>query len=242
MNEEKKPSGEIVVEGRFAKWFDNFWYHYKWHVIIGLFVIVFLVVAIGQMIDKDKVDAYVMYAGPTSFMPSEIDEMQNAFREIMPDLNGDGKKIVEFINIVHMTDEDIENNKKQAEKDGVEYKPDLEFIAQQKQKLKLQLAAGDAYILLLDPDAYSEDYEVGMYEKLETIGIESEFANDDSSIKFKETDYGKFYSIFEKLPDDTLLCLKTLNVMGEAKGKAEQKKYDNQLELMKTILDFELQK
>ncbi|MBR5314827.1 MAG: hypothetical protein IKU45_05400, partial [Clostridia bacterium] len=60
------------------KWLDNFWYHYKWHVIIGLFVIVFLVVAIGQMIDKDKVDAYVMYAGPTSFMPSEIDEMQNA--------------------------------------------------------------------------------------------------------------------------------------------------------------------
>ncbi len=221
------------------KWLDNFWYHYKWHVLVGLFIVVFLVVAVGQMINKEKVDAYIMYAGPTSFMPSEVEEMQNAFKEIMPDLNGDGKKIVEFINILHMTDEDIENNRKQAEKDGVEYKPDLDFIAEQKQKLKLQLAAGDAYILLLDPDAYSEDYELGMYNTLEKLGIESEYAYDDSSVKFRDTDYGKFYPIFEKLPKDTLLTFKVLNVMGKSKGKSEQKKFDNQLELMKKMLEFE---
>lgn len=224
------------------KWLDNFWYHYKWHVLVGLFIVIFLIVAVGQMVNKEKVDAYVMYAGPTSFMPSEIDEMQKAFKEIMPDLNGDGKKIVEFINIVYMNDEDIEKNKKQAEIDGVEYKPDLEFIAQQKQKYKLQLAAGDAYILLLDPDTYSEDYEIGMYNKLSELGIESEYAYDDSSLKFKETDYGKFYPVFEKLPEDTLLTFRALNVTGEARGKSEQKKYDNQLELMKKMLEFEAQK
>ena len=72
-------------------WLDNFWYHYKWHVLVGLFIAVFLFVSIGQMVDKEKVDVYIMYAGPTAFLASEIYDIQDAFETIMPDLNGDGK-------------------------------------------------------------------------------------------------------------------------------------------------------
>ena len=220
------------------KWLDNFWYHYKWTVIIVAFVAIFLVVAVGQMVNKEKVDAYVMYAGPTSFMPSEIDEMQSAFANVMGDLNGDGKRVVQFIDLTVLTDERIEENKKKAEQEGKEYKPDMEYVSQMRQKFKLQLAAGDAYLLLVDPQLYKEDYEVGMYKTLESLGIDSEFSHDDSSIKFRETDYGKFFSIFEKLPDDTLMCMRVINVTGKARGKTEQAKFDSQLELMKKMVDF----
>jgi len=40
---EKIEAGEIVVENRFLRWLDNFWYHYKWHtIIISFFVIMAL--------------------------------------------------------------------------------------------------------------------------------------------------------------------------------------------------------
>ena len=221
------------------KWLDNFWYHYKWHVIIILFVAVFLFVAIGQMVKKEKVDVYIMYAGPTAFMAGEIYDIQDTFEEILPDLNGDGEKSVQFIDITVLTDSQIEENRKKAEKDGVDYKPDMEYISQMRQKFKLQLAAGDAYLLLLDPQMYAEDYEIGMYKTLESLGIESEYAYDDSSVKFRETDYGKYYKIFEKFPEDTLMCFRTLNVTGQARGKKEQQKYDDQLIFMKKIIEFE---
>ena len=220
------------------KWLDNFWYHYKWHVIIVVFVAVFLIVAIGQMANKEKVDAYIMYAGPTAFLAGEIDDLQDTFEEIMPDLNGDGKKIVQLVDITVLTDAQIEANKKKAEAEGVEYKPDMDYIAQMRQKFKLQLAAGDAYLLLLDPQMYAEDYEIGMYKTLEELGIVSEHAYDDSSIVFKNTDYGKYYKIFDKFPDDTLMCFRTLNVTGKARGEKEQKKFDDQLVLMKKIVEF----
>lgn len=223
---------------RFLKWLDNFWYHYKWHTIITVFAAVFLTVCIGQMVNKEKVDVYIMYAGPTAFTAGQLDEVEGAFASVMPDLNGDGKKIVQLIDITVLTDEQIEANKKLAEEQGTEYKPDMEFVAQMRQKFKLQLAAGDAYMLLLDPQMYAQDYDMGMYEKLETIGVSSEFAKDDSSIVFKDTDFGGFMSAFDRIPDDTLLCFRKMNVTGKARGNKEQKKYDNQLVLMKKVIEF----
>ena len=35
--EDKREAGEIVVNNRFLTWLDNFWYHYKWHVIVSAF-------------------------------------------------------------------------------------------------------------------------------------------------------------------------------------------------------------
>ena len=221
------------------KWLDNFWYHYKWHVIVIAFAVVFLVVAVGQMVNKEKVDVYVMYAGPTAFLPGEIYDIQDDFEDFMPDINGDGKKIVQFIDITLLTDGQVKEYMDEAEKAGTEYKPDMEYISNARQKFKLQLAAGDAYLLLLDPELYKEDYGIGMYEKLLDLGIETEYAYDDSAIKFKETDFGKYYSSFEKFPEDTLMCFRKLNVTGKARGKKEQKKYDDQLVFMKQILDFE---
>ena len=98
---------------KFLKWFDNYWYHYKWHTIVGAFVAVFLVIVIGQMASKEKVDVYIMYAGPKSFTPAVIHEIEDAFEDIMPDLNGDGKKIVQFTDIMYLTDKKIEEYKAQ---------------------------------------------------------------------------------------------------------------------------------
>ena len=225
---------------KIISWLDNFWYHYKWHTIISAFLIIVFGVCIGQMQSKEKVDAYVMYAGPTAFLAADIYELQDAFEAVMPDLNGDGKKVVQFIDVTVLTDAQIQENIDKAEKEGVEYKPDMKYIYDARQKFKLQLAAGDAYLLLLDPQTYAEDYGVGMYEKLSDIGIESEHANDDSSIKFKETDFGSYMPIFDKLPDDTLLCFRKMNVTSKGRGKKEQAKYDNQLELLKEIVEFKV--
>lgn len=221
-------------------WLDNFWYHYKWHVIVGLFIVIFLFVSIGQMLDKEKVDVYILYAGPTAFMASEIYDIQDAFETIMPDMNGDGEKIVQFIDITVLTDAQIEENRKKAEAEDIEYKPDMEYIANARQKFKLQLAAGDAYIVLADPGMYAEDKGVGIYQSLESLGVTSDSAYDEYSVVFRNTDFGKYMPVFQKLPEDTLLCFRTMGVTSQARGKKEQQKHDDQLVMFKEMISFTL--
>ena len=221
-------------------WLDNFWYHYKWHVIVGLFIVIFLFVSIGQMLDKEKVDVYILYAGPTAFMASEIYDIQDAFETIMPDMNGDGEKIVQFIDITVLTDAQIEENRKKAEAEDIEYKPDMEYIANARQKFKLQLAAGDAYIVLADPGMYAEDKGVGIYQSLESLGVTSDSAYDEYSVVFRNTDFGKYMPVFQKLPEDTLLCFRTMGVTSQARGKKEQQKHDDQLVMFKEMICFTL--
>ncbi|MBE6671653.1 MAG: hypothetical protein E7593_05570 [Ruminococcaceae bacterium] len=222
------------------RWLDNFWYHYKWHTIIAVFAAVFLCVGIGQMLGKEKVDAYIMYAGPTSFFPNEIEQIQDSFENIVPDFNGDGKKVVEFIDITVLTDKQIAENKKKAQEQGVEYNLDMEFVMDMRKKFKLQIQSGDAYFLLIDPEMYEQDKEVGIYRKLADLGIEYENTNDEMSVVFRETEFGKYFTVFEQFPEDTLMCFRTMNIPSKIRGDKEKKKYDQQLEFFKDILEFEI--
>jgi len=206
---------------KFLKWLDNFWYHYKWHTIIGVFAAVFLIVGVGQMLGKEKVDAYIMYAGPTAFFPDELEQIQDSFESIVPDFNNDGKKVVEFIDITVLTDNQIAENRKKAQEEGVKYEPDMEYIMDMRKKFKLHIQSGDAYLLLLDPEMYDMDKDVGIYRKLSDIGIESEYAFDDNSIVFKQTDFGKYFSVFKEFPDDTLMCFRTMNIPSKIRGDKE---------------------
>ena len=222
------------------KWLDNFWYHYKWHVIVGLFVVVFLFVAIGQMIEKDKVDAYVMYAGPVALNASQIEDLQDSFEAIMADLNGDGKKNVQLIDITVLTDGQIEENRKKAEAEKIDYKPDMEFIYNMRQKLNLQLVSGDAYIVLIDPNLFAENDGVGIYKNLESLGVSSDKLVSDTAVEFKSLPIGSYFEAYDVLPDDTLLCFRELNVTAKSRGKKEKEKYERQLVLFKEIVNMQV--
>ena len=42
---------------------ENYWYHYKWHTLIALFIVITLSVCILQLCQKNSYDVYVLYAG-----------------------------------------------------------------------------------------------------------------------------------------------------------------------------------
>ncbi len=223
---------------KFLKWLDNYWYHYKWHTLAGIFVAVFLIITSIQMFGKQEVDVYVMYAGPKSFTPTQITEIQDAFEDLIPDMNDDGDKVVQFVDITLLTDKQLEIYKQEAEAIGEEYKPDMQFVYDMWDKYKVHLAGGDAYLLLLDPEVYAKDYDFGMFKKLSDIGIESEHAFDDSSVVFKETDLGSYVSAFEVFPDDTLMCMRVINMTANFRKEQETKKFNNQAELFKIVVEF----
>ena len=55
---EEEPPAEPIKK---ASFFENFWYHYKFHTIAALFGIFVLVVGILQLTGKTNPDIYIMY-------------------------------------------------------------------------------------------------------------------------------------------------------------------------------------
>ncbi len=83
----------------FAKWLDNFWYHYKFHTIAVVILLTVIVFGIYQLINRQKVDMTIYYVCRD---PVIVDESTAALTQTIQhygyDYDGDGK-----VNIVIKT-------------------------------------------------------------------------------------------------------------------------------------------
>ena len=55
--------GDAAVKSGWQAWLENFWYHYKWHTIASVFVLLVVTIITVQMCTRTTYDAYIVYAG-----------------------------------------------------------------------------------------------------------------------------------------------------------------------------------
>ena len=87
-----------VQNSKFFKWLDNIWYHYKWHILIGLFVLITVIVCVAQCAGQKKFDTLTVYAGDRVLSAEESEELSRIFGEALAqDYDKDGKKTVQLV-------------------------------------------------------------------------------------------------------------------------------------------------
>ena len=96
MTEEEKLRGgeDVRLSSPFLTKLDNYWYHYKWHTIIAAFVLIVTIVCTAQMCGKKQYDTHAMYVGHASLSSAQLTGLDESFRLLMEDYNGDGEKNV----------------------------------------------------------------------------------------------------------------------------------------------------
>ena len=82
-----KPEGPKTPKDKLS----NFWYHYKWPVIIGGIVLVFLAILIGQMVTRDDPDYNLVLATEKYVDQASADRLAEELQAYGRDLDGDGK-------------------------------------------------------------------------------------------------------------------------------------------------------
>lgn len=204
--EEKLSPGDTAADSAFS----NFWYHYKWHTLIGLFVLVFLIIVISQMAGKKGYDAHVLYTGPAYLDKETCMEITQAiekaaaasapFAENKADYNKDGILTLDFNKFIYvpeaLAEEYKESNIYYNALDNVNARGDFDNA----------LMIGEYVILLMDRTLYEDTVEVGVYRTWEeTVGYKPEKALDDCGILLTDLDIGLLNG-FRQLPDDTVLC------------------------------------
>ena len=224
------------------KWFENVWYHYKFHIICVMFFLAFLVIVTVQMNTRENIDINIMYAG-SDYIGSDLAGMRNAFIQTMSyDYNGDGEKGVQITDITLMTDKQITERVKAADEIGEKFLYNPNDNQDAKKKFELEIFSGEAIICLLDPYWFEYVCDAsGLLPLEEALGYKPSGIINEYGVYLKDTEFGKFYTIFENLADDTVLCIRRMTTTTIFKNnKDEDIRYNNHKEMLKDIFEFSI--
>ena len=208
---EIRPNGDEIdftSESKLLKWLDNYWYHYKWHTIISLFVIILVIFIVSQQAGDPKQDTVVTYCGSYGFLAEETEDLREALNRIMPeDFDGNGEKYTEIVRYQFFSEEELIADKEANDGKGT---VNLAYNAKQLSDFNSFVSFGECSIYILSEDMY-EYFKANKSELLkplaDIVGKTPEKAYDEYAIRLKDTPYYAMEPALRKLPEDTLICM-----------------------------------
>lgn len=237
----EKQDGKLsgaTMKSPFLTKLENFWYHYKWPFLIGLFVLVVLIVCLVQCSSKSDYDMYVMYAGPVTLTQEDIEDIKTSLEPYVTDLNEDGEITIAVRNLVIYSLAELEKK----EEEGV----DVSFLANTSQMntevFDNEIQAGEAVICLLDPALFeSVCRQGGFMEQTFAEGTAPTYAK-RGTVETKDEDgkkqtYEGYFGYrlggmdLHKLPGlsrmrgDTVLCVRKISTMQSLFGKKKAERH-----------------
>jgi len=224
-------------------WLENFWYHNKWKTIFVLFIASVVLICLLQIGNVTQFDAQVLYTGPYLFTPEEKAELESAFTQLLQkDYNEDGRKNCQVADLSIFTDEQLVELLKESEDPADMIKYGQYSEEARGRSFTQEITAGENVICLLDPHWYSLIKEKGgLLELKHLLGDTPENAIDSYGIRLKDTDFGKYFAVFDALPDDTILCMRVLSSsMMISQNKQAEKRHEQHKEIFRTVCDFTL--
>ena len=221
---------------------DNFWYHYKWHTLIVLFLAVVLIVGVGQMCNKNKYDVFIMYAGihdverKSTTGVSEYETLVQGLKKISDDYDGDGEVNVSFLPLFLPSSAEIEELNKQ---DGFEV--NTAVVADNVEIFNTNIVYSNYYLCFLSTTVY-ENYKttagVSLFVPLDGYveGTDAELYAPDA-ILLSSTDFGKSAG-FSNFPEDTVICLRIHSEVAENLTGSSAEHYKNAEETLRALLAY----
>ena len=229
-NQDVRPEG-VEMKSPIIAWFDNFFYHYKWHTIVCAFLIVVILICSFQMCNRTSYDVYIMYAGEkillktsaTSGTDPEYVKLSSALMQYAEDFDGNGEKSINLLNLYMPTKADIEAE--DPEKQNV-----LATLAQTDSETYNfnMVASHEFYILFLSKDLFlnecTSNNELVPFNKIST------YTNGDATAYTFVNDYGielgstELYKKggFNLLPADTVICMRAPLLNGKTNQNYER--------------------
>ena len=230
-NNDNRPSDvSIKVKSPFLIWLENFFYHYKWHTIACLFVVIVGAICIFQMCNKPSYDAYIMYAGGANISKTAEKDQQpdyikikSALMQYAEDFDKNGERSVHFLNLYLPSTKDFEDLKEQ-DKNPLDYealyREDLETYEYQ------MSFGGEFYIMLLSEELFLKECKEDIipFNEIATYtngnAADYEYANEYGIYLHSTELYEK--AGFELLPEDTVIVMKAPLLNGKTNQNYER--------------------
>ena len=126
---------------------ENFWYHYKWHTIISVFLVFVAVIGIWQYIDTPQYDYQIILYTSRSDTTALATALNKELCALGDDINGDGEVNVQIYN---MSYGDMDSNSN--------------FRNSQAQALRGELMSDRCFLIITDEDRFEQLDQQGYFE------------------------------------------------------------------------------
>lgn len=146
-------------EDRKKKW-DNFWYYYKYHVLIGAFLLFCVVMFVKDMLGKVSYDYEVGFLGNYSLAEEERVKLEEWFSKNAKDLNKDGEVHVQVNDYFIPSEGDVG------------YDPQMVMAGQTKFTVDVQ--SGTSMIYFISKESYEKFKTMEVFPEKEDQLIEME--------------------------------------------------------------------
>jgi len=222
-------------------WFQNYWYYYKWPVILIAFFAAVILFCVVQSESREKADAYILYTGPYFFEMGEKANLENTFSQIMKeDYDGDGKKTISIVDMPAFSADEIKEAVGTSEDMSLMLKYAPYTYDEVSESFSQQVFAGETVICLLDPHWFALLKEnSGLVPLEEVLGYKPEGMVDAYGVTFSTLAFSEFFDVAGKLPEDTVICFRRLSTASAFTGKeAAEKNYENSKKVLRDIFAF----
>lgn len=240
--------GEIKLKSPLITKLENFWYHYKWHSLIALFLIFTITICSFQMCTKVSYDSYILYAGnyeikhTSSAGSNPYLEMVASLKKVGEDFDEDGNVNINLLNLYVLNEEEM-NEALEGAEEGASINQSL--VMEDTETLSTTLLYGEHYICFLSERLFLENEE--KYNGLLFAPIEQYTSSDrtyeyasERGIYLRSLDIYKLPEI-SNLPDDTVVCIRQLSEVSSVFGKKDNEEFFRRAEIvLKNILDYDI--
>lgn len=237
---EEKRSGSL------AEKLDNFWYHYKWHTIITLFVVFVISVCAVQCATNTHYDIQILYAGNHAFGRTSVDggyseymDTVSSLSEFAKDYDENGQTNVSFLDLYLLTKAEL------AEIESNNGSVSISLLQENTTTLNNSLSTGDYYVCFLSErlfKQYSEgEKNLGRFAKI------ADYAAED-----REYDYVSEYGIrlsslnIKDMPgisllyaEDTVVCIRKIGAWSKIFSNAQsEEQFARSEDFLRTLLAY----
>ena len=255
MEENKSTTTEAVEAPKqsFSSWLDNYWYHYKWHTIAVIFVIIVAIVCTAQLVSRTDYDAIIAYAGSKSVSKkaeggdvAEIVTMQSSLKDVVYDVDENGEISISLEALFWLSAEEIKALEAELEekRENGETPEEINYslLTSNYNTVDTLMLSSEYFLWFISDDLYNyinSKSDVNRFVDLAVMPDEDsevEFYGEDTcAIYLKSTEFYKMPGICD-LPDDTLIVVRRLGV---GTNRSTKRAYEAALEIAKEIINYE---
>lgn len=238
-------------------WFENFFYHYKWHTVIAFVLLLAVVVSSVQMCQKESYDVYVMYAGGYEVKKvneggnvSEYVTMMNSIRSVTEDFDGDGKVSVSLDALYMLSEAEIKKIEKelaeQNKNDGTDYSLSYEQLSRNNNTFRDRMLYSEYYLCLLSEDIFNTYKSVDGFMRFMPLAkyveegktVEYVEGSEGTAVYLRSTGFAALPALVN-LPENTVIALRVRSeVSAHFSDKENKELYRRSEELLKRMINY----
>ncbi len=246
--EDKLEATEVTVTSPLLKKLDNFWYHYKWTVIVVTFFATVLIVCLVQCGSRPEYDTSIVVATSYRMNSEEHGAFEDLMTRLIPaDFNGDGKRLINIMTFEYYSEAEIAEKEEEYARPDAEGETDRFQINGAYNKAEFDnfnqyTLTGESSVYIVSPALYERLRESDRLLPLADIyggdPLPAGARADGCGIDLDATDLYTYNPGIQPIPEDSILCLLRPTVSGKSSSKAD---YENEKKFFRALADLSVE-